>query len=46
MLLMLNVTPLIFKCLPVCNLMSNGDAQVKACVLCDDTVPVTGTSPA
>lgn len=26
--------------------MSDGDAQVKACVLCDDAAPVAGTSSA
>lgn len=34
------------KCLPVPYFMSDGDAQVKACVLCDHTVPVAGTSSA
>lgn len=30
---------------PVANLMSDGDAQVKACVLRDHTAPFTGASP-
>lgn len=33
------------KCLPVANFMSDGDPQVKACILCDHTTPITGASP-
>ena len=31
--------------LPVAKFMSDGDPQIKACVLCDYTAPVTGASP-
>lgn len=35
----------LFK-LPVAYLMSDGDAQIKACVLCDYTTPLARTCPA
>lgn len=31
--------------LPVANFVSNGDPQIKACVLCDHTAPFIGASP-
>lgn len=41
----MNVTPdLLFW--PVSNLMRNSDAEVEACIFCNDTIPLARTHPA